>query len=276
MVAIRRRLLFIFNRRPAGKELFSLLSQSAIDKDSKPRLTIVPDGKLHLLPFDGLIDENGKYVLESHIVTYAPSATVLHLLRQSHSTDKLAMSFLGVGDVTYPRSVVTANASRRTTTKQNATADFFDLEGVTFPELPGSRQEALTVAGVMTGEKRSSGEGRHRSRLQSTTTCRFSSNPSGRSRTGEFSISRSSGPDLGEFSHYWPRWLVAGQGNPGPPITCRSCYAVRLRYRQWNIARRGRNSELGTCIPARWCKIGNCEPLDRRRHLHNRSYEALL
>src|SRR5262249_36166415 len=102
-----------------------------------------------------LVDENGKYVLESHIVTYAPSATVLHLLRQSRSTDKLAMSFLGVGDVIYPRSaVVTANGSGGTTTKQNATADFFDLEGVSFPELPGSRQEVVRVAGVMTGEKK--------------------------------------------------------------------------------------------------------------------------
>jgi CHAT domain-containing protein len=116
----------------AGQELFSLLLQPAINKDPKPRLTIVPDGKLRLVPFDALVDENGKYVLESHIVTYAPSATVLHLLRQSHPTDKLAMSFLGVGDVIYPRSaVVTANASGRTITKQNTTADFFDLDGVT-------------------------------------------------------------------------------------------------------------------------------------------------
>jgi CHAT domain-containing protein len=69
--------------------------------------------------------------------------------------DKLAMSFLGVGDVIYPRSpVVAANASGRMTAKQNATADFFDLEGVAFPELPGSRQEVVGVAAVMAGEKR--------------------------------------------------------------------------------------------------------------------------
>jgi CHAT domain-containing protein len=139
----------------AGGKLFSLLLKPAISKDPKPRLTIIPDGKLHLLPFDGLTDQNGKYVLESHIVTYAPSATVLHLLRQSHSEEKLAMSFLGVGDVIYPgRAVATANASGRATTKHNATADFFDLQGVTFPELPGSRQEVVSVAEVMSGDKR--------------------------------------------------------------------------------------------------------------------------
>jgi tetratricopeptide (TPR) repeat protein len=127
----------------AGKELFSLLLQPATSKDPKPRLTIVPDGKLHLVPFDGLVDQNGKYVLESHIVTYAPSATVLHLLRRSHSTDKLAMSFLGVGDVIYPRSkALTADASGMRTTKQNATADFFDLEGVSFPSCQGAARKS--------------------------------------------------------------------------------------------------------------------------------------
>jgi CHAT domain-containing protein len=140
--------------KPAA-DLYSVLLEPVIGQEAPKRLIIVPDGKLHLLPFDGLLDQNGKYVLESHIVTYAPSATVLHLLRNSHSRDKVAMSFLGVGDVIYPRSaVVTANASGRTTMKQSATADFFDVEGVTFPELPGSRQEIVSVAGIMPGEKR--------------------------------------------------------------------------------------------------------------------------
>src|SRR2546429_2496399 len=65
------------------------------------------DGKLHLLPFDGLKDQEGKYVLESHVVTYVPSATVLHLLRQSRSADRaMPKSFLGIGGVVHSRSVV--------------------------------------------------------------------------------------------------------------------------------------------------------------------------
>jgi len=99
----------------------------------------VPDGKLHLLPFDGLKDHEGKYVLESHVVTYAPSATVLHLLRQSRSAARATMSFLGVGDVIYPRpAIVTSNTSISTPPKENVTADF----------LVGIRSHSRTCPGV--------------------------------------------------------------------------------------------------------------------------------
>src|SRR5439155_3364838 len=82
-----------------SNELFSLLLRPAIDQESRTKkLIVVPDGKLHVLPFDGLKDDEGKYVLESHVVTYAPSATVLHLLRQFRSAARATMSFLGVGD----------------------------------------------------------------------------------------------------------------------------------------------------------------------------------
>jgi hypothetical protein len=57
------------------------------------RFIVVPDGKLHLLPFDALKDAKGKYVLESHVVTYAPSATVLGLLRTATSSDPTILNF---------------------------------------------------------------------------------------------------------------------------------------------------------------------------------------
>src|SRR2546430_13104729 len=41
------------------------------------------------------------YILASHVVTYAPSASVLQLLRTSQSREQARMSFLGVGDVIY-------------------------------------------------------------------------------------------------------------------------------------------------------------------------------
>jgi len=151
-------LVAVRSRRPevaVGNELFSLLLRPAVDQESKTRLIIVPDGKLHLLPFDGLNDQRGKYVLESHVVTYAPSATVLHLLRQSRSAARAPMSFLGVGDVIYPRpAVVTSKVSAGTARNDNVTADFFDLDAVRFPDLPGSRQEVTAVAGIINGSKR--------------------------------------------------------------------------------------------------------------------------
>src|SRR4029453_7901756 len=82
---VNKYLTAVRSRQPednAASELFSLLLRQAVGESLPKRLIIVPDRGLHLLPFDALKDETGKYILESSIVTYAPSATVLHLLRQ--------------------------------------------------------------------------------------------------------------------------------------------------------------------------------------------------
>lgn len=40
-------------------------------------LLIFPDGPLHLLPFGGLVDPQGRFLVENHVISYAPSRTVL-------------------------------------------------------------------------------------------------------------------------------------------------------------------------------------------------------
>ena len=132
----------------AGSELFSVLVQPAISQKSKTRLIIVPVGKLHLLPFDALTNQDGKYVLESHVVTYAPSATVLHLLR-SHASNRAKVSFLGVGGVDYSRLGVSPASPNGRSAKENVAVDLFDIDGVILPNLPGTRQEVMSVAGII-------------------------------------------------------------------------------------------------------------------------------
>jgi CHAT domain-containing protein len=130
-------------------ELFSMLIEPTLaEKMSQSRLIIVPDGRLHLLPFDALKDRNKGFVLESHIVTYAPSATVLALLRQEPHVDQAKMNFLGVGGVVYSgAALVTAN--RNLVSKSDTGTDFFGVDGVAFAPLPGSKQEVATVAGIV-------------------------------------------------------------------------------------------------------------------------------
>jgi hypothetical protein len=62
---------------------------------------IIPDGNLHLLPFEALIADRDRYVLESHIVSYAPSANVYHLLKTISPAEVASLPYLGVGDVPY-------------------------------------------------------------------------------------------------------------------------------------------------------------------------------
>jgi CHAT domain-containing protein len=110
----------------------------------------IGDGKLHLLPFDGLKSAEGKYVLESHVVTYVPSATVFHLLRTPRNSDRANLSFLGVGGVIYSKAEFVAAKSGPSSNKAQA-ADLFGIDPVAFSNLPGSKQEVTSIAGIVPG-----------------------------------------------------------------------------------------------------------------------------
>lgn len=103
---------------------------------------IVPDGRLHLLPFDALPDENGRYVVHSHTITYAPSATSMYLmnadrrLRQSRRYPLLA-----VGGVSYDQ--------RPDVSKLAVTAGY--VRGG-LGELPGSKQEVLAASTALNSQ----------------------------------------------------------------------------------------------------------------------------
>ncbi|MGH9773242.1 MAG: CHAT domain-containing protein, partial [Candidatus Acidiferrales bacterium] len=75
------------------RDLFSPIRELA----TKKQLIIVPDGKLGYIPFEALVDENGRYAIETHSISYVPSATVLYLLR-SLKRPRAPMPLLAVGN----------------------------------------------------------------------------------------------------------------------------------------------------------------------------------
>jgi CHAT domain-containing protein len=107
---------------------------------------VVPDGILHLLPFDALESPRGKYLLESSVVTYAPSGTVLQLLRSRRRTPP-TLPFLGVGDVAYDSTSPTASTGAESS-KESRARGIYDLGGAHFEPLPGSRDEVLGASEV--------------------------------------------------------------------------------------------------------------------------------
>jgi CHAT domain-containing protein/tetratricopeptide (TPR) repeat protein len=50
----------------------------------KKHLVVVPHGMLHYLPFQALRTQEGKYLIESHTVSYLPSASVLKYAREKN------------------------------------------------------------------------------------------------------------------------------------------------------------------------------------------------
>ncbi len=138
-----------------GENLYSLLVRPIAGQEAKSRLIIVPDGKLHLLPFGSLTDLRGRYFLESHIITYAPSATVLYLIRNSPMVHPPTHAFLGVGDVQYMQDRITPTKKDSGTASASTTtaADPFDVGGTRLQDIPSTRDEVIAASQVF-GEKR--------------------------------------------------------------------------------------------------------------------------
>ena len=124
------------------RHLYDILFGHVSEVRAKTRIVVIPDGILHLLPFDALQSPTGKYVLEASVVTYAPSATVLRMLRIQRR-ERPTLPFLGVGDVTYDASKATVASS-----KDSPTRGIYDLAGAHFERLPGSRDEVVGASEV--------------------------------------------------------------------------------------------------------------------------------
>lgn len=87
--------------RTEARNLYDVLLGKIPSRDSKSNYIVVPDGCLNLLPFDALVDQHDQYVVQSHFVTYAPSATTLYLLRSRRVAGEKANALLAVGGVPY-------------------------------------------------------------------------------------------------------------------------------------------------------------------------------
>lgn len=91
--------------RAQGRDLFKWLLLPIPEVQQHEYLVIVSDGRLHDLPFDALVDYDGKYLAENHVIEYAPSATSYVLLSQKAQRESaLRPSFFGVGGVLYDKS----------------------------------------------------------------------------------------------------------------------------------------------------------------------------
>jgi tetratricopeptide (TPR) repeat protein len=120
-----------------GRRLFDALLPPGAT--AVPNLIVVPDGPLHRLPFDTVVDESGKMLIATHTVWYAPSGTVLHVLAHRQSTSPPTLPLLavaaGVDGVELPSGTV-----RRS---------MFDIDGSSLPPLPAANSEARLVGEIM-------------------------------------------------------------------------------------------------------------------------------
>jgi CHAT domain-containing protein/tetratricopeptide (TPR) repeat protein len=103
-------------------------------------LHIVPDGFLHRLPFDALMLENGRPLLERYVVTVVPSAAVAQALHQKPATNRSG-GVLAFGDPRFAEESAPTDA-----VAQAVYREAFDSAGG-LPRLRASAGEASTAVG---------------------------------------------------------------------------------------------------------------------------------
>jgi CHAT domain-containing protein len=131
-----------------AKQLYSMLLRPVLrSPDQFRHLTIVADGKLHLLPFESLVDSKGQFVLQSHTVSVAPSATVYYLLSTAQTADRGQLPFLGLGGVPYGREISHGQQVFPQAASTSGGAWNYALSGL--KPLPGAADEVESIAGIM-------------------------------------------------------------------------------------------------------------------------------
>jgi len=117
-----------------GSQLYSALFKEIPEAAKKERLVIVPDGRLHLLPFDALVDGSGRYLVYSHTITYAASASAMYLVKSMTPHPSAKQALLGVGGIPYDQ-----------TPDLNKLAKMRGYTNDTLAGLPASKEEVLAA-----------------------------------------------------------------------------------------------------------------------------------
>ena len=102
------------------------------------RVIIVPDRNLHLLPFDSFINEQAQSLVETHVVSYAPSATTFYLLRTLPTASGARKPLLAVGGTPVDR--------KPQPPKQYAARSLFTLEAKNIDYLTQTTAEIRAVS----------------------------------------------------------------------------------------------------------------------------------
>ena len=136
-----------------GRALYDALLGPIRETAQDRTIVIVRDGQLNLVPFDGLRDPSGHFVVETRTVIYSPSATIFHLLVQEKQNPRTAQNaLLAIGGVPYSRSPI----NRSGLTRGDDRGSFTDLpssaDEVEIAQTAFSKKESKLLLGTSATE----------------------------------------------------------------------------------------------------------------------------
>ena len=133
-----------------SRQLYALLVKPIPETATATRFIIATDGILNLLPFEALRDAHDQYLLNSRVVSYVPSGTILDVLRRTEKQPPAPRPFLGVGDVAYENQ---GGAGRRMSAPDTMRGwivrGVADLSGMSFHDLPQTRVEVEEIGKIV-------------------------------------------------------------------------------------------------------------------------------
>jgi len=134
-----------------SKQLYAALLSPFDKQPAANRLIIVPDGILHLLPFETLLDARDALVLQSKILSYAPASTVLYVLRRKpKQPDAARRTLLAVGNAPYQNQAnISAALVKPTGVKDRLLRGVSDTFGTRLYDLPETRDEVLDIKNIL-------------------------------------------------------------------------------------------------------------------------------
>jgi CHAT domain-containing protein len=135
------------NPRDHARSAGSILLDSIRELALHTRVIISPDGILHQLPFELLETAPGRRLLESHIVSYVPSGSVLAVLRDRRAGSEPTRAALAI-------SASSIGSAPTQGTNGNSLADridrgLYDLDLSKLQPLPSANDEVRSVAAAL-------------------------------------------------------------------------------------------------------------------------------
>jgi CHAT domain-containing protein len=136
----------------SARQVYELLL-SPLDRDlvSKERLIVVPDGSLHQIPLEVLIDNSGKLVLQTRIVSYTPSSSALTLLRARVPAEGAHVPLLAVSsspDGT-PAEVSSLASRGGDASFGSVVRGVYDIDKTELTPLPAANGEVRDIAEIL-------------------------------------------------------------------------------------------------------------------------------
>lgn len=138
------------SRTDLAQRLYELLINPIPETARNTRFLIAPDGILNMLPFEALRDEQGQYLLKSHIISYVPSGTILDTLRRRQMQEPAPKPLLAVGDVPYEnQGGASQGMPTPTSLRGRIERGIADLSGIALHDLPQTRAEVEEIGKIV-------------------------------------------------------------------------------------------------------------------------------